>query len=116
MIRIWKANLAIKKHLGISGDLPIYVADPDLDKLARDYPEDYLEKLSAWGRLLSNQLYYRATQDGIDIAASFAFDGRVEIRTFVCERDDVGLRIMSVRSGIDGDGWNSVKTGNRRKS
>lgn len=115
MLRIWKANAAIKRELGLEGIVPMYVTDPDLDKLARDYPQDYIGRLESWMHTLFNQTYYRATDIGVDVAASRVNDGTIECRTFVCEKTDLGLRIMSVKDGFDGSGWKSVKSEGRRK-
>ena len=114
-IKLWKANVAIRKMFG-DGKAPVWfmISNETLDRLAVEKPESYLMELNAWLHLLFNQTFYRLDGGNIDVACVNEFDGKVMAATFHCQRGESEIWILSVEDGIDGVGWKSMKKQGRK--
>jgi len=113
-VKVWRANTAIRKAMGVKGTVPIYVSEQDLNNLAAKHPEDYLSMLEGWMRFLTNQTFYSMGERML-IVCHKAVDGDIKAATFECAIEDGALRLLNVEPEIrQGVKWSSVKTDGRR--
>lgn len=119
-IRIWKANLPLKKLASSTAKtVGIYVDDAFLDTLTNRYPNDYLRMLERLQQALMNQIAYRAVplNDTYEVSCS------VISPNGVLEMFFVSLRIQKGEFYIDsftvdryeGSGWVNMKQARRTR-
>lgn len=114
ILNVWKVNHPLDRELGYGSTVWFYLEPGDVDRLASERPENYLEVMSDWTHLLFNQEYYEVKDAAVKVVCSNLIDGEIRRATFECLALPGGLRIMSVGTYEGPGDWKSFKKMRRK--
>ena len=109
-IRMWKVAKPIRRDLGGSKDMAIWIPKGFMDELVESFPNTYLAILSEYRAALNNQCFYKIFEDEVMIVCVGYFSHQICTFEFTCVREGDALFIESVLEGESSAGnWKSVK-------
>jgi len=115
-LKLWKANVALRKMFG-NGKDPVWfvVTNEKLNALAKEHPCDYLTILNRWMHMLFGQTFYRIDGRRLDVACYNAFGGNIESMTFECEMLEDRIEVLDAHGDVPTEGgWKSMKKQGRK--